>query len=89
MTVKKYRQSTVRDALREIREELGPEALVLNTEMVAAMKPEALAKVVATIPVGRLGECEEISRCVLFLVEDPGFINGSTLTVNGSQYIAG
>ncbi len=61
----------------------------INTEMVAAMKPEALAKVVATIPVGRLGESEEIARCVLFLVEDPGFLNGSTLTVNGSQYIAG
>lgn len=61
----------------------------INTEMVAAMKPEALARVVATIPVGRLGECEEIARCVQFLVEDPGFINGSTLTVNGSQYIAG
>ncbi len=61
----------------------------INTEMVAAMKPEALQKVVATIPVGRLGEADEIARSVLFLVEDPGFINGSTLTVNGSQYIAG
>ena len=61
----------------------------INTEMVAAMKPEALAKVVATIPVGRLGEADEIARGVLFLVEDPGFINGSTLTINGSQYIAG
>jgi acetoacetyl-CoA reductase len=61
----------------------------INTEMVAAMKPDALAKVVATIPVGRLGEADEIARGVLFLVEDPGFMNGSTLTMNGSQYIAG
>jgi acetoacetyl-CoA reductase len=61
----------------------------INTEMVAAMKPDALAKVVATIPVGRLGEADEIARAVVFLVEDPGFINGSTLTINGSQYIAG
>jgi len=61
----------------------------IRTEMVAAMKPEALAKVVATIPCGRLGESDEIARGVLFLVEDPGFINGSTLTINGSQYIAG
>ncbi len=61
----------------------------INTEMVAAMKPEALAKVVATIPVGRLGEADEIARGVLFLVQDPGFMNGSTLTMNGSQYSAG
>ncbi len=61
----------------------------IKTEMVAAMKPEALEKVVATIPAGRLGEAEEIARAVLFLVEDPGFINGATLTINGAQYIAG
>jgi acetoacetyl-CoA reductase len=61
----------------------------INTEMVAAMKPDALAKVVATIPVGRLGEADEIARGVLFLAQDPGFINGATLTMNGAQYIAG
>ena len=61
----------------------------IATEMVSAMPPEALAKVVATIPAGRLGEAAEIARCVVFLVEDPGFINGATLTVNGAQYIAG
>jgi acetoacetyl-CoA reductase len=61
----------------------------IATEMVAAMAPEALAKVKAGIPCGRLGESEEIARAVVFLVEDPGFINGSTLTINGAQYIAG
>lgn len=61
----------------------------IATEMVSAMPPEALAKVVATIPAGRLGEAEEIARAVLFLVDDPGFINGATLTINGAQYIAG
>ena len=61
----------------------------IATEMVSAMSPEALAKVKAGIPCGRLGESEEIARAVLFLVEDPGFINGSTLTINGAQYIAG
>ncbi len=62
----------------------------INTEMVAAMKPEALEKVVATIPIGRLGEADEIARCVLFLAADnAGFITGSTITANGAQYIAG
>ena len=62
----------------------------IRTEMVAAMKPEALEKVVATIPAGRLGEPEEIARCVVFLAsEEGGFINGATMTVNGAQYITG
>lgn len=62
----------------------------IKTEMVAAMKPEALEKVVATIPVGRLGECGDIARSVVFLASDEaGFITGTTMTVNGAQYIAG
>jgi acetoacetyl-CoA reductase len=44
---------------------------------------------VAQIPVGRLGHPEDIARCVAFLAgDDAGFITGSTLTVNGGQYIA-
>jgi acetoacetyl-CoA reductase len=62
----------------------------IKTEMVAAMKPEALEKVVATIPVGRIGECQDIARSVIFLAaDDASFITGATLTVNGAQYIAG
>ena len=62
----------------------------IKTEMVAAMKPEALEKVVATIPVGRIGECQDIARGVLFLAaDDASFMTGATLTVNGAQYIAG
>lgn len=61
----------------------------IATEMVAAMAPEALAKVKAGIPCGRLGESEEIARAVMFLVQDAGFINGATLTINGGQYITG
>jgi acetoacetyl-CoA reductase len=61
----------------------------IATEMVSAMPPEALEKVKSAIPCGRLGESEEVARAVIFLVEDPGFINGSTLTINGAQYISG
>jgi acetoacetyl-CoA reductase len=57
-----------------------------DTDMVRAVSAEILAKIVASIPVGRLGLPEEIARCVLFLVaEEAGFITGSTLSVNGGQ----
>jgi len=60
----------------------------IATEMVRAVPAEALAKIVATIPVGRLGEPEDIARAVVFLAsDDAGFITGSTLTINGAQYI--
>jgi len=61
----------------------------INTEMVQAVPVEALEKVVAAIPVRRLGEPEEIARCVVFLAaDDAGFITGSTLSVNGGQYMS-
>ncbi len=60
----------------------------IGTEMVRAVPEDVLAKIVATIPVGRLGEPEDIARCVVFLAaDDAGFITGSTMTVNGAQYI--
>ena len=59
------------------------------TDMVAAVPQEILQKITAQIPVGRLGEPDEIARAVAFLVrEDAGFITGATLTVNGGQYMA-
>ncbi|MBA4790491.1 MAG: acetoacetyl-CoA reductase [Rhizobiales bacterium] len=60
----------------------------IGTEMVRAVPEDVLKKIVASIPVGRLGEPEDIARCVAFLAaDDAGFITGSTLTANGAQYI--
>jgi len=58
------------------------------TDMVKAVPQKALDKIVAEIPTGRLGEPEDISRGVAFLAADEaGFITGSTLTINGGQYM--
>jgi acetoacetyl-CoA reductase len=60
----------------------------IDTEMVAAVPPDVLEKIVAKIPVGRLGKAEEIARGVTFLCsEDGGFITGSTLSINGGQHM--
>jgi len=60
----------------------------IDTEMVRAVPPNVLEKIVARIPVGRLGKAEDISRTVLFLVADEAdFITGSTLSVNGGQHM--
>jgi len=60
----------------------------IDTDMVSAVPPDVLAKIVAKIPVGRLGHASEIARGVAFLVsEDGGFITGSTLSLNGGQHM--
>ena len=60
----------------------------IGTEMVRAVPKEVMEKnILPQIPLGRLGEPEEIARCVVFLAADEsGFITGSTFTVNGGQY---
>ncbi len=59
------------------------------TEMVAEVAENVLAKIVAQIPVGRLGQADEIARVVQFLVSDEAaFITGATITANGGQYMA-
>jgi len=62
----------------------------ISTEMVQAVPQEVLnTKILPLIPVGRLGEPEEIARAVVYLAgEDAGFITGSTLSINGGQYMA-
>ncbi len=59
-----------------------------DTDMVSAVPPNVLERIVAKIPVGRLGKADEIARGVLFLVaDDAGFITGSTLSINGGQHM--
>jgi acetoacetyl-CoA reductase len=60
----------------------------IDTDMVAAVPEDVLAKIVAKIPVGRLGQAEEIARGVAFLCSDEaGFVTGSTLSMNGGQHM--
>ncbi|MBA3863256.1 MAG: acetoacetyl-CoA reductase [Erythrobacter sp.] len=60
----------------------------IDTDMVAAVPPAVLEKIVAKIPVGRLGMAEEIARGVAFLTsENGGFTTGSTMSINGGQHM--
>jgi acetoacetyl-CoA reductase len=60
----------------------------IATEMVAAVKPDVLDQIVSQIPVRRLGQPEEIARCVAFLVsDDAGYITGETLSINGGLHM--
>ncbi len=60
----------------------------IATEMVMAVPEKVREGIIAQIPVGRLGEPEDIARCVVFLAsDDAGFITGATLTANGGQYM--
>ena len=58
------------------------------TDMVAAVPENVLEKIIATIPVGRLGDALEIAHAVWYLVrEDSQFITGSTISINGGQHM--
>jgi len=60
----------------------------VDTDMVRAVPANVLEKIIARIPVGRLGKAEDIARGVLFLVaDDASFITGSTLSINGGQHM--
>ena len=61
----------------------------IATEMVLAVPEKVREQIVAQIPVGRLGEADEIARCVVFLAsDDAAFVTGSTISANGGQYFA-
>ncbi len=60
----------------------------VDTEMVRAVPPDVLEKIIADIPVGRLGKADDIARGVIFLTADAAeFITGSTLSINGGQHM--
>ena len=60
----------------------------VDTDMVAAVPDNVLEKIVARIPIGRLGHADEIARAVLFLVADEAtFVTGSTMSINGGQHM--
>jgi acetoacetyl-CoA reductase len=60
----------------------------VDTDLVRAVPPEIVAKIIKTIPVGRLVQPEDIANSVVFLAYDQSsFITGSTLTVNGGQHM--
>ncbi|MCF6215786.1 MAG: acetoacetyl-CoA reductase [Emcibacter sp.] len=60
----------------------------IATEMVKAVPEEIVAKIIKGIPLGRLGEAEEIANAVVYLVSDgASFVTGSTMTINGGQYM--
>ncbi|HWB49690.1 MAG TPA: acetoacetyl-CoA reductase [Stellaceae bacterium] len=61
----------------------------VETDMTAAMPQDVLGKIIGQIPVGRLGDPDEIARIVAFLAsDDAGFVTGATITANGGQYMA-
>jgi acetoacetyl-CoA reductase len=60
----------------------------VDTEMVRAVPPEVLQKIIGRIPVGRLGKPTDIARGVVFLTsDDSDFVTGSTLSINGGQHM--
>ncbi|MEO1250457.1 MAG: acetoacetyl-CoA reductase [Pseudomonadota bacterium] len=60
----------------------------IDTDMVRAVPENVLEKIIARIPVGRLGQASEIARGVVFLTsDDAGFVTGSTLSINGGQHM--
>jgi acetoacetyl-CoA reductase len=89
-------KSGIHGFTKALAQECAPKGITVNaiapgyvaTDMVRAVPENVLEKIVAKIPVGRLGDADDIARGVLFLVgDDAGFITGSTLSINGGQHM--
>ena len=89
-------KSGIHGFTKALAQEGAPKGITVNaiapgytdTDMVSAVPAQVLEKIVAKIPVGRLGKADEIARGVLFLIaDDAGFITGSTLSINGGQHM--
>ena len=60
----------------------------VKTDLLSGVSEDVMKAIVGQIPVGRLGEAEEVARCAVFLAADEGaWITGSTLTINGGQFM--
>jgi acetoacetyl-CoA reductase len=60
----------------------------IKTDLLAGVSEEVMKSIVGQIPIGRLGEADEVARCVVFLAADASaWITGSTLTINGGQFM--
>jgi len=81
-------KSGIHGFTKALAQEGAGRGITVDTEMVRSVPPNVLEKIVAKIPVGRLGQASEIARGVLFLVADEaGFVTGSTLSINGGQHM--
>ncbi len=89
-------KSGIHGFTKALAQEGAPKGVTVNaiapgytdTDMVSAVPANVLEKIIAKIPVGRLGKADEIARGVVFLVaDDAGFITGSTLSINGGQHM--
>lgn len=89
-------KSGIHGFTKALAQECAPKGITVNavapgyvdTEMVRAVPPQVLEKIIKRIPVGRIGHAEDIARVVAFLAADEsGFITGSTVSVNGGQHM--
>ncbi|MBM3560982.1 MAG: acetoacetyl-CoA reductase, partial [Alphaproteobacteria bacterium] len=89
-------KSGIHGFTKALAQEAAPHGIAVNaiapgyvdTDMVRAVPPDVLEKIIARIPVGRLGRADDIARGVLFLTADSSdFITGSTLSINGGQHM--